>query len=87
MYKKRPGDCRQSVWAVCRGGSWINNGRNLRSAYRNNDHHGIGNDNNGLRLARIPLSAGWQKKDQTASGHRPQQARAKAKAVRGVSRL
>ncbi|WP_289021010.1 hypothetical protein [Desulfobacter postgatei] len=87
MYKESSGDCRQSVWPVCRGGSWINNGRNLRSAYRNNWHHDQRNDNNGLRLARIPLSAGRQKKDQTASGHRPLQVRAKSKAVRGVSRL
>ena len=51
------GDCRQRK-AVCRGGPWINNGRNLRSAYRNNWH--IDNDNNGFRLARARVAAGWR---------------------------
>lgn len=46
--------------AVCRGGSWINNGRNLRSAYRNNDRIDIIDDNNGFRLARAHFAAGWR---------------------------
>ena len=41
---------------VCRGGSWNNNGRNLRSAYRNNWQ--IGNDNNGFRLALAHFATG-----------------------------
>ncbi|MDG4550163.1 MAG: SUMF1/EgtB/PvdO family nonheme iron enzyme, partial [Candidatus Contendobacter sp.] len=36
---------------VLRGGSWINNGRNARSAYRNHDEPGNRNDNIGFRLA------------------------------------
>jgi len=51
------GDC-QAKKAVCRGGSWINNGRNLRSAYRNNDI--IANDSNGFRLARAHFATGWR---------------------------
>ena len=39
---------------VCRGGSWINDGRNLRSACRGNDPIGIIDDNHGFRLARGP---------------------------------
>jgi hypothetical protein len=35
---------------VIRGGSWINNARNCRSAYRNNADPGNRNDNLGLRL-------------------------------------
>lgn len=49
---------RQQKRAVCRGGSWNDNGRNLRSAYRNNGWHDI--DNNGLRLARAHVAAGWR---------------------------
>ena len=37
---------------VLRGGSWINNGRNVRSAIRNWNHPGKRNDNIGFRLAR-----------------------------------
>ena len=48
----------QAKKAVLRGGSWINNGRNLRSAYRNNDHRDNANDNNGFRLARAQVAAG-----------------------------
>jgi len=36
---------------VLRGGSWINNRRNLRSAYRNHDLPDNRNHNIGLRLA------------------------------------
>jgi formylglycine-generating enzyme required for sulfatase activity len=35
---------------VNRGGSWINDARNCRSAYRDNDHPGNRNDNLGFRL-------------------------------------
>jgi hypothetical protein len=37
---------------VLRGGSWINNGQNLRSANRNANDPGNRNDNIGFRLAR-----------------------------------
>jgi formylglycine-generating enzyme required for sulfatase activity len=37
---------------VLRGGSWINNARNCRSANRNHNHPGNRNDNIGLRLSR-----------------------------------
>lgn len=53
------GGC-QAEKAVCRGGSWIDNGRNLRSAYRNNDRIDIIDDNNGLRLARAHAATGWR---------------------------
>jgi formylglycine-generating enzyme required for sulfatase activity len=36
---------------VLRGGSWNNNGRNVRSAYRNHNSSGNRNDNIGFRLA------------------------------------
>ncbi len=49
---------RQAKKAVCRGGSWANNGRNLRSAYRNNWH--IDNDNTGFRLALATIVARWR---------------------------
>ncbi|MEM9388790.1 MAG: SUMF1/EgtB/PvdO family nonheme iron enzyme [Pseudomonadota bacterium] len=35
---------------VIRGGSWNNNGRNLRSAYRNANHADDRNNNVGFRL-------------------------------------
>ncbi len=41
---------------VLRGGSWINNGRNCRSAYRNNQDPDNRNDNNGFRLVLSPSS-------------------------------
>jgi formylglycine-generating enzyme required for sulfatase activity len=37
---------------VKRGGSWNNNGQNLRSAYRNNNNPNNRNNNNGFRLVR-----------------------------------
>ncbi|MCP5045383.1 MAG: SUMF1/EgtB/PvdO family nonheme iron enzyme [bacterium] len=36
---------------VVRGGSWINNARNCRSAYRNRNQPGNRNDKLGFRLA------------------------------------
>ncbi len=76
------GDCRQER-GVLRGGSWNNNGRNLRSAARNNWHDA--NDNNGFRLARIHDGAGWptrtrQHPDACAAYRR------KKRDCRGVSR-
>jgi formylglycine-generating enzyme required for sulfatase activity len=43
---------------VLRGGSWINNGRNVRSANRNHDDPGNRNDNYGFRLARARSKIG-----------------------------
>ncbi|MCI5145490.1 MAG: hypothetical protein D3923_08140 [Candidatus Electrothrix sp. AR3] len=37
---------------MCRGGSWINNGRNCRSANRNRNELGNRNNRLGFRLAR-----------------------------------
>jgi hypothetical protein len=45
------GDGRKGTNRVLRGGSWNNNGRNLRSAYRDNNDPSNANDNNGFRLA------------------------------------
>lgn len=50
---------------MLRGGSWINNGQNLRSANRNANDPGNRNDNIGFRLARA--QEGWMALfDQTA---------------------
>jgi formylglycine-generating enzyme required for sulfatase activity len=40
---------------VLRGGSWNNNGRNLRSAYRNHNDPSNANDNNGFHLAQAHI--------------------------------
>jgi hypothetical protein len=50
---------------VLRGGSWINNGRNCRSANRNNNSPGNANNNIGFRLARAQLAVGMSDYDQT----------------------
>jgi hypothetical protein len=50
---------------VLRGGSWINNGRNVRSANRNRNEPANRNHNNGFRVARAHGFAGWQMSDQT----------------------
>ncbi|WP_287126604.1 formylglycine-generating enzyme family protein, partial [Desulfobacter sp.] len=43
-----------SDYHVCRGGSWINYGRSLRSAFRIDGHHAALVGYGGLRLARGP---------------------------------
>ena len=53
-----PGRTRIGQGRVLRGGSWINNGRNLRSAYRNHDTPDNRNHNIGLRLAGASPTAG-----------------------------
>lgn len=58
---------------MLRGGSWINNGRNCRSAYRN--HNDPANrdiiDNNGFRLALAQHAVGMGVQDQTLILFRP----------------
>ena len=39
-----------------RGGSWINNPRNCRSAYRNNNNPRNDNNNNGFRVVSVAPS-------------------------------
>ena len=48
---------------VLRGGSWNNNGRNVRSAQRNNNTPDNRNNNIGFRLARAQCDAGWRRTD------------------------
>jgi hypothetical protein len=43
--------CSKSRKKAVRGGSWINNAQNVRSAYRNNRHRGNRNNNIGFRFA------------------------------------
>ena len=50
---------------VLRGGSWINNGRNCRSANRNNNSPDNANNNIGFRLARAQYAVGMSVNDQT----------------------
>ncbi len=50
---------------VMRGGSWINNGRNVRSAYRNHNSPGNRNDNFGFRLSLAHNRIGITVIDQT----------------------
>ena len=50
---------------VIRGGSWNNNARNCRAAYRNANHPANANDNLGFRLVRAHERAGWPALDQT----------------------
>jgi len=50
---------------VYRGGSWINDARNVRAAYRNGNDPGIRNDNLGFRLAREQKRVGGPAPDPT----------------------
>jgi len=50
---------------VLRGGSWINNGRNCRSANRNNNSPDNANNTIGFRLARAQHAVGMSVYDQT----------------------
>jgi len=56
---------------VLRGGSWINDAQNLRSAYRNANHPANRNDNHGLRLALARRGGGFRPMDQTPILSRP----------------
>ena len=63
-----------STWEgsrVCRGGSWISNGRHLRSASRGRRPRGFGDGNFGLRLARGPLGLETGGTKRSRSGHDP----------------
>ena len=50
---------------VLRGGSWINDAQNVRSAYRNPDHPSKRNSNYGFRVAREQERAGRPAPDPT----------------------
>jgi len=50
---------------VLRGGSWINEAQNLRSAYRNHDDPGNRNQHGGFRLALARRGGGCRPMDQT----------------------
>jgi hypothetical protein len=50
---------------VLRGGSWINNGRNCRSANRNHNDPANRNNNYGFRLALAQHAVGMGVQDQT----------------------
>lgn len=56
---------------VIRGGSWNNNARNCRAAYRNANDPRNANDNVGFRLVRAHEPAGWPAPDQTPIASRP----------------
>ena len=56
---------------VLRGGSWINDARNLRSAYRNHNDPGNRNDNYGFRLALARRGGGFRPMDQILILSRP----------------
>ena len=58
MYKEHGVKVATGDRRVVRGGSWINNARNCRSAQRNHREPGNRNDNLGFRLARARDGAG-----------------------------
>ncbi|MEM1009797.1 MAG: SUMF1/EgtB/PvdO family nonheme iron enzyme [Myxococcota bacterium] len=49
---------------VLRGGSWINNAQNVRSAYRNNNDPTKRNNNIGFRCALAHRQTGWSVTEQ-----------------------
>ena len=53
----------KTLYRVLRGGSWNNNGRNVRSAYRNNNAPDNRNNNNGFRLALAQACVGMTGND------------------------
>lgn len=59
------GEGRSENDRVLRGGSWINNGRNCRSANRNNNDPSNRNNTIGFRLARAQHAVGMGVRDQT----------------------
>jgi hypothetical protein len=64
-YKMAKGDSQTGDNRVLRGGSWNNNGRNCRSANRNNNEPDNANNNIGFRLARAQHAVGMSVIDQT----------------------
>ena len=57
--KLRRGTLLKGQNRVLRGGSWIDNGRDLRSANRNGNEPDNRNHNMGFRLAGALLAGGW----------------------------
>ena len=62
------GTPRQNSQRVLRGGNWINNARNLRSANRNANSPDNRNHNIGLRLAGALLNSTYRKAKLKAGG-------------------
>jgi len=59
----RPGAGQKGDHRVNRGGSWINDARNVRAAYRNANHPDNRNHDLGFRLARAQEHAGGRVPD------------------------
>ena len=54
----------RSANRVIRGGSWNNNARNVRAAYRNHNDPSNRNNNLGFRFVLVQAPAGWSVPDQ-----------------------
>ena len=61
------GEDQKNANRVNRGGSWANNGRNVRSAYRNNNLPDNRNNNIGFRLSLAQYRIGITVNDQIKS--------------------
>ena len=58
-YAVRHGEHQQGRSRVIRGGSWNNNAKNVRAAYRNDNQPDNRNNNLGFRLARAHEHSAW----------------------------
>jgi hypothetical protein len=56
---------------MLRGGSYINNARNCRSAYRNNNDARNINNNVGFRVVVSASAPDWQNRTEVISAERP----------------